>query len=421
MKVYSKSQGKLIDVDDQVSTKPLANESTISKMAVADVLATGGKNLSTINTLKGLLPSTEKKTVAVEEKKVTGLGESGLRTLSQVKDLYEKDPNVLTKQLIPGQYASRSFDTALYNTVDALLRLRTGAQANPAEIRGYMKKLGPTFGDSPDVVQQKLNNLEAEFAYQANKTAQGIKLDISQTPKKGLAETLFPATSKAFTEEGIITANPFVAKSAPISETKGKLGASLKATGQDLLRYLGLVAPAGGEIGMAAQTIKSIPGVTKTIGEKGSTLTIKGASANRATKAAASKAKFSGDTLIKQAEKYAEIDPTASSIVNKLKPSLANKTLTTKQLVDRIGVWNKAYTAAGKAAKSSKAGVYDILSKTARDLLSKKAPEVYKAQRQLAGALGRQKVLGKIINPISIGSAAATTAAITALKKMGIL
>ena len=51
----------------------------------------------------------------------------------------------------------------MYDAVDALLRLRTGAQANPSEIRGYMNKIGPTFGDSEDVVKYKLDKLENDF------------------------------------------------------------------------------------------------------------------------------------------------------------------------------------------------------------------------------------------------------------------
>lgn len=94
-----------------------------------------------------------------------GLAKSGLKNVKDVRKLYEEDPSVLTKQLIPGQFASRKFDSAVYDAADTLLRLRTGAQANPSEIRGYMKKIAPTFGDSPDVVNYKLAKLESDLAF----------------------------------------------------------------------------------------------------------------------------------------------------------------------------------------------------------------------------------------------------------------
>lgn len=145
----------------------------------------GGETKAQVNEIAAKEPS-------VEEKKYVDLGKSGLRTLEQVKSIYEKDPNVLAKQLIPGKFATRDFDNALFNTVDTLLRIRTGAQAPESEVRAYMTKLGPNFGDSPQVVEQKLNNLMADLSSPAGAEATPIKLKQSeqQTTGNPLADTI---------------------------------------------------------------------------------------------------------------------------------------------------------------------------------------------------------------------------------------
>ncbi len=109
--------------------------------------------------------------------KDVALAQSGIQNLNDVRKIYKDDPNVLTKQLLPGQYLSRKFDSATYDMADTLLRLRTGAQANPTEIRGYMKKIAPSFGDSPDVVEYKLTKLERDLqAYMGKQPTKSTKV-----------------------------------------------------------------------------------------------------------------------------------------------------------------------------------------------------------------------------------------------------
>lgn len=93
-----------------------------------------------------------------------GLVKAGTNNIDVAEKMFNQDPNLLTKQLLPGHFASRQFDAALYDAVDALLRLRTGAQANPTEIRGYMQRIGPTFGDSPETVKFKFNQLRNDLS-----------------------------------------------------------------------------------------------------------------------------------------------------------------------------------------------------------------------------------------------------------------
>lgn len=95
--------------------------------------------------------------------------QSGINGLAEVNKILKDDPSVLAKQLVPGQFVSRKFDSALFRTVEALLRLRTGAAAPEQEVRRYMRKFGPTFGDSADAVQFKLDQFAKDFAnYQQN-------------------------------------------------------------------------------------------------------------------------------------------------------------------------------------------------------------------------------------------------------------
>ena len=82
-------------------------------------------------------------------------------------------------------------------------------------------------------------------------------------------------------------------------------------------------------------------------------------------------------------------------------------------------IWTKAYSAAGRVGNSAKAGLYDALQIAAKEELATKAPRVLAAHTDLAKALGRSKFLGKIINPISVGSAAATAGVFALLKKLG--
>jgi hypothetical protein len=103
-------------------------------------------------------PATGK--VTAKDKALANTGKDSLREL---QIMLMEDPSLLTKQLLPGKFATRKFDAALFNTVDALLRLRTGAAAPESEVRNYMRRLGPSFGDSPEAILYKLDQLDRDF------------------------------------------------------------------------------------------------------------------------------------------------------------------------------------------------------------------------------------------------------------------
>jgi len=164
-----------------------------------------------------------------EERKAQGLATSGIRSLNLVQKEYEKDPTVVVKQLLPGKFASRTFDSELFNSVDTLLRLRTGAQAPKSEVRAYMSAFGPKFGDSAEVVQQKLNTLQQNLLDAAGKTEQfkQSELNVSDkfkaNPLGGLMSTLFPKlTEEAKTVANLPKAFPQYAQDI---KERGPLGA----------------------------------------------------------------------------------------------------------------------------------------------------------------------------------------------------
>lgn len=108
----------------------------------------------------------------VERIKLEGLAKSGLQAVDDIFNLYSQDPSVLTKQKIPGQWLSRKYDNANFRAADAILRLRTGAQAPDSEIRRYVNSYMPAFGDSEEVVQFKLGRLAEDLMQYLNTSSQ---------------------------------------------------------------------------------------------------------------------------------------------------------------------------------------------------------------------------------------------------------
>lgn len=148
------------------------------------------------------------------EKNKLNLAKTGLSSLNKVNDFYQKDPGVLTKQLIPGKVATRSFDSALFGAVDTLLRIRTGATAPEEEIRRYMSAYGPNFGDSPEDVAFKTNQLrealiaeggipseEAEKLYPSRKDNGGASQDITGSIVPGSQEGMAMQTARQRSQE----------------------------------------------------------------------------------------------------------------------------------------------------------------------------------------------------------------------------
>lgn len=142
----------------------LASNEQLQMMALNALLSGDTRTLNRlqdyIDITSDLMP-TEGKPLGSAQAKSVELASSGLKSLETVRSELEEDPSLLTKQLVPGKWISRKFDSALFNTVESILRARSGAAVPETEVRRYMTRLAPTFGDSKEVVDFKLDQLQS--------------------------------------------------------------------------------------------------------------------------------------------------------------------------------------------------------------------------------------------------------------------
>lgn len=150
-------------VSDMSSPTDQTSQSGMTSQQAALLIAKYPKQASIIKTIFDVSNSGSNKKQSQGAMQAENLAKSGLRNYNIVVDELNKDPNVVIKQLIPGQYATRQFDSALFRTVEALLRIRTGQAAPETEVRRYMAQWGPRYGDSKSVIQTKLKALHDDF------------------------------------------------------------------------------------------------------------------------------------------------------------------------------------------------------------------------------------------------------------------
>lgn len=80
-----------------------------------------------------------------------------------ISDNAKVDQSKIFKNVAPGKLWSRTFDSALFRTVQGILRMQTGAVAPEKEIRAYMEALGPQPGDSNADIIYKIKSLEQDY------------------------------------------------------------------------------------------------------------------------------------------------------------------------------------------------------------------------------------------------------------------
>lgn len=163
--VGAQGQGGLSGVDGQDNTGGSQVKDQQLRAAFAQAILKSPKQATAIKAAYDLISggAGANKPEPVTEIQRKSLAKSGMQNLKIVDQELSKDKNVLTKQLLPGTYLSRRFDSALFRTVEALLRVRTGSAAPEQEVRRYMAQFGPKFGDSPSVAKEKLDLLKDEF------------------------------------------------------------------------------------------------------------------------------------------------------------------------------------------------------------------------------------------------------------------
>ena len=153
-----------------------------------DLATTGGKNVDKLNKIFTTVQSAEKEqrkakapkdsmgNVGKVSAKDYSYAKDGLNSISDLENIIKQDPNIVAKTNAPGgslplvggyirnAAGVADYDQAAFNTIDTLLRIRTGAAAPDSEIRRYMVKLIPRPGDTPKVIENKLSKLKQSFS-----------------------------------------------------------------------------------------------------------------------------------------------------------------------------------------------------------------------------------------------------------------
>lgn len=437
-RIYSQSQRKFIDMPDttgggqvqqmaqpQLQPQPQQQVGQTGQIQkILGMMALRKGDITSATKLLGLEPEDKESGVGKIAAKDRALAATGKRTVTQAVGIFRKDPSVITKQLIPGKFASREWDTVMYDAADALLRLRTGAQANPTEIRGYMKTLAPSFGDSPEVVELKLNKMLADFADYSGETPQIIDIETGKKKKSpGVTLGAILGGAGGFLVGGPVGAGLGAAaggagggvvqeslesllgkqQEQPLEQV-GRVGAEALGAGVKGLTIGSLLGLTGAARGLTSpgKAIPSGSGIgQKVVGasEKIKQVTPKAIFGKRqaeAAKALSPKVKVSTGKLFKSAERYIESDPTAKKILDANKSAIESAK-TVPKLLDRMSTWGKAYSSAARVGKSSKAGLFDSLYKAGLQELKTKAPEVYKNRRLLGLSYELPKTASKAL------------------------
>lgn len=99
--------------------------------------------------------------------KLTGAIKSGLTSTGRIKETLGDEFSGGNLELIGARTPltpwGRGLESDIYNLADAILRLRTGAAAPEEEVKRFMKVIGPSPLDPPDVRKQKLETAELEL------------------------------------------------------------------------------------------------------------------------------------------------------------------------------------------------------------------------------------------------------------------
>src|SRR3990167_1540988 len=396
---------------------------SLTKQGVLDVadVAKTSPQIAEKAIQQGVKPVSKAQASSADVKKLEGLGKSGLEAIQEARNIYEKDPNVLTKQLVPGPYKllSKRFDAALYNAADTVLRLRTGAQANPSEIRGYMTRLAPSFGDDPETAEFKFKQLEKilsdasgfpipERAKTNGKPIQATKQNVTNYPTPtNTSDALMQLLARGQETIGKTELSPLLFSilgggiAGPVGAGAGAaVGEYLKQGAQTggieslapTKKNLGYSALKGGEYALLSKVL----GGTLSYGKDA----VRAKSLNPSKIAGflrekASEATPTIDTskIITAGEKAAKLFPNAKEEWDILKTGL-QKDMPTKDLLDVLTSWgHRTWTISGQTKDKAAADLMKYIYGAGRESIKKQAPEVAKYTKDLADIKGIPKVL----------------------------
>jgi hypothetical protein len=411
---------KAADVDEFIARKKNENATIeIAKQGAltpeaAQVLIKDSPQLANQLAQMGLLPSQDKASTTTEgERTRQNLSKSGLSSLKEVERMLEEDPSLITKQQIPGKFQSKKFDAALFNAVDSLLRVRTGATAPEEEIRRYMSSFGPTLGDSVDDVNYKFGLLRDNLVNEGGLDEEQIKKiypnygkqqdeerQSEQFQSVGQTQQNQPQNQTQAQEE--FKGHPVFGKSILGAVMSGRFDAIPQMAEQTAEGYNKKFASPEGQVDLVtgfsstprnvASSIVNLPKDIK------NAVSLKNIGQRRDAAVEAGKdIILSGDDIAQVASEYVQHDPLAKNVWNKIKPSLEGQQIALPDLMKKLNVWSDAYTQAGRVGKSAEAGVNNVLYRKGRELVAQYAPEVDKATKDFARSYATRKTARRVI------------------------
>lgn len=150
----------------------------VLQQAILAQLTSGDKNArANVSTLMDVAKFMYPEGEGVELNTAQMLGRSGLRSLEDMERMMQGDPNLLGSRI---PIVNREWDSAVFSTVDAILRLRTGAQAPESEVRSYMNNRAPKLTDPPATKKLKMERLRQDLKDAANSRGGGVDALINQ-------------------------------------------------------------------------------------------------------------------------------------------------------------------------------------------------------------------------------------------------
>lgn len=157
------------------------------------------------------------------------------------------------------------------------------------------------------------------------------------------------------------------------------------------------IGPMAGEVATAVSLVDLLGGLKK----KGAAKFLKNpraalAEGKKTAAKQASGVKISTNKILAAGEKYVESDPSAVKHLNTITEAITSAK-DPSTLLKRMDVWKKAYTSAGRVSKSSKAGLFNTIYRTAKTEMAKKAPEVMKQHNLLKLSYQVPKTVGKTL------------------------
>jgi hypothetical protein len=454
MRVFSSSQGKIIDVPDTqtgnvggVVTTPEINipqnsvsQDQIKKLTFADLISTGGKNLTKINTIKDLL-SPEQGNADQRKNQVSfNATQSLVNTLEQRFSQAKGGEYSGLGALIGGTRKNLSAKLGLDDPAKVYNAEKEGFAATLKQLTGdtgvltdqdyaRLSKLLPSFTDSAEVAKAKFGDLRKQMASRFGGVAAQSQY-VQPEQKGGALAALFPSTAE-YLREGqkgyqeavgqFRTSGDYgqYAKDVALLGLKDQFLPNTKKLSAGL--ELAPLVPAG--LGIGSRLL----GGTSSVGESSLLSKVlhpfKTVGEQRAAAIAEASGKtISGDKMVAALKRVVNQVPSTEKKeflqeLAKAEADYAGKSINIKDAVALNTHLNDAYLASGKVGKSAKALVEKTLGDVVKKEFNINAPAVAKANEWFS-RLYSIKDLTKKVAPAAVVGGAASAAVYSLFDKL---